>query len=71
MLSPMSDMPLLHLPAIFFSKDSSHAYIFISFMLFRISCIVRTLLSVTNMDFHLYLFMSLARENYTQQEKHM
>lgn len=50
------------LPATFFSKESSQAYILISLMLLRISFIVRTRLSVISMAFHLNLLVSLARK---------
>lgn len=65
------NMKQLDIPVIVFSKESSHAYILISFILLRISFIVRTLLSVINKDFHLNVFMSLAKKIYKNQEKYI
>lgn len=56
-------------PAIFFSKESSQAYILISLILLRISLVVRTRLSVIIIPFHLNLLMSLARKPCRKEKK--
>lgn len=65
---PNLQLPNL-IPAIFFSKESSQAYILISLMLLRISFIVRTRLSVINMAFHLNPLMSLAMKSWNTKNK--